>query len=295
MKTILVPTDFSDHALYALEVAASIAKKIDAKIKLVHVNNLPLAEYAENRYYTRFYEQTIAQAEEKLNKLAGMNILREIKVSKHVVTNILMWELVKDDKYKDADIIVIGSHGKSGFQKAFIGSNTEKVVRMADIPVLTIKNRHKDFNIKSMVFASDFHDDSYTVFKRIKFFAELYEVRIDLLKVITAKNFEPTSISNKLMEDFAKKFKLKDSHINIYNATSIEKGIIDFSDEINANLIAIETHGRTGIAHLIFGSLAEDIANHIDRPVLSIKMEEKKGYASKIGSYPRSFNNWGAE
>ena len=69
-----------------------------------------------------------------------MNILREIKVSKHIVTNILMWELVNDDKYKDADLIVIGSHGKSGFQKAFIGSNTEKIVRMADIPVLTIKN-----------------------------------------------------------------------------------------------------------------------------------------------------------
>lgn len=291
MKTILVPTDFSDHALYALKVAASIAKKVNAKIKLVYVNNLPLDEYTDNQYYTKFYKQAIALAEGKLNKLVGMDFLKETKVSKHIVTNILMWELVKDDKYKDADLIVIGSHGKSGFQNAFIGSNTEKVVRMADNPVLTIKNEHKDFKIKSMVFASDFHDESYTVFKKIQFFADLYKVRVNLLKVITSKNFEPTSVSRKLMEDFAKKFKLKDFLINIYNATSIEKGIIDFSDEINANLIAIETHGRTGMAHLINGSLAEDIANHINRPVLSIKMEEKKGYASKIGNYPKSFNN----
>lgn len=291
MKTILVPTDFSDHALYALEVAASIAKKIEGKIKLVHVNNFPSSEFAENHYYQKFYEQTIAQAEEKLNKLVGMDILKEIKVSKHVVTNMLMWELVKDDKYKDADLIVIGSHGKSGFQKAFIGSNTEKVIRMAETPVLTIKNEHKDFNIKSIVFASDFHDDSYIVFKKIKFFADLYKVRIDLLKVITSKNFEPRSVSRKLMENFAKKFNLSNSPINIYNATNIETGIIDFSDEINANLIAIETHGRTGIAHLINGSLAEDIAIHIDRPVLSIKMQGKQGYASKIGNYPRDFNN----
>ena len=295
MKTILVPTDFSDHALYALKVAASIAKKINARIKLVYVNNLPTDEFAENQYYTKFHEQTIALAEEKLNKLVDMNILKDIKVSQHIVTNILMWELVKDDKYKNANLIVIGSHGQSGFQKAFIGSNTEKIVRMAETPVLTIKNEHKGFNIKSMVFASDFHDESYTVFKKIKFFADLYKVRINLLKVITSKNFEPTSVSRKLMEDFAKKFNLKDFLINIYNSTSIEKGIIDFSDEINANLIAIETHGRTGIAHLINGSLAEDIASHINRPVLSIKMEEKQGYASKIGSYPRSFNNWGAE
>jgi len=295
MKTILVPTDFSDHALYALKVAASIAKKVNAKIKLVYVNNLPIDEFAENEYYTKFYEQTIAMAEEKLHKLVGMDFLNDIKVSKHIVTNILMWELVKDDKYKNADLIVIGSHGQSGFQEAFIGSNTEKVVRMADTPVLTIKNEHKDFNIKSMIFASDFYDESYTVFKKIQFFADLYKVRINLLKVITSKNFEPRPVSKKLMEDFAKKFNLKDFRINIYNATSIEKGITDFSDEINANLIAIETHGRTGIAHLINGSLAEDIANHIDRPVLSIKMGERQGYASKIGSYPRSFNNWGAE
>ncbi len=54
MKTILVPTDFSDHALYALKVAASIAKKISAEIKLVHVNSLPLTEFAENKYYAKF-------------------------------------------------------------------------------------------------------------------------------------------------------------------------------------------------------------------------------------------------
>jgi nucleotide-binding universal stress UspA family protein len=295
MKTILVPTDFSDHALYALKVAANIAKKINAEIKLVHVNNLPLTEFAENKYYTEFYEQEIKAAEEKLNNLLEVDFLKEIKVSKHIVSNILMWELVKNDKYKNVDLIVIGSHGKSGFQNAFIGSNTEKIVRMAEAPVLTIKNEHKVFNIKSMVFASDFFSESYSVFKKIKFFADLYKVRTYLLKVITSKNFEPTSVSRKLMEDFAKEFKLKESQLNIYNATSIEKGIIDFSNEINANLIAIETHGRTGISYLINGSLAEDIANHIDRPVLSIKIKGDQKYASKTGDYPNNFTNWGAE
>ena len=77
------------------------------------------------------------------------------------------------------------------------------------------------------------------------------------------------------MEDFVKKFKLSNYTINIYNSRNIEKGITDFSDEVNADLIAIETHGRIGIAHLINGSLAEDVANHIDRPILSIKIQEK--------------------
>lgn len=133
-----------------------------------------------------------------------------------------MWKIVNDKRFKNVDLIVIGSHGTSGFNEVFIGSNTEKVIRLADSPVLTVKNE---------------------------------------------------------LEDFVKKFKLSNYTINIYNSRNIEKGITDFSDEVNADLIAIETHGRTGIAHLINGSLAEDVANHIDFPVLSIKIQEKPGDA----------------
>ncbi len=296
MKTILVPTDFSDHALYALRVAASIAKKMNAEIKLTHVYNIPSYEFSEDIYYEKEYNNIIkTQAEEKLNTLADMDILKGIEVSEQCVTNMLMQELATDEKYKDVDLIVMGSHGKSGLSKIFIGSNTEKIVRLAESPVLTIKNEHTDFSIKKMVFASDFYDESYTVFEKIKFFADLYETHLDLLKVITPKDFEPTPVSRKLMEDFAKKFKLKDYAINIYNATSIEKGITDFSDETNTDLIAIETHGRTGIAHLINGSMAEDVANHIDRPVLSIKMAEILRFTSKKSGHPKNYKNWGAE
>ena len=66
MKTILVPTDFSDHALYALKVAASIAKKINAAIKLVHVYNLPSYVFTEDIYYAEENNKIIkAQAEKK--------------------------------------------------------------------------------------------------------------------------------------------------------------------------------------------------------------------------------------
>ena len=295
MKTILVPTDFSDHALYAQKVATSIAHQINAEIKLVHVYNLPLAEFAEQYYYEEFYKQIKTEAEEKLNALLEMDSLKEIRVSKHIVTNMQMWELATDEKFKDADLIVIGSHGKSGLNKLFIGSNTEKIIRLASAPVLTIKNKHLDFSVKKMVFASDFFSESYAVFEKIKFFADLYDAHIYLLKVITPKDFEPTPISIMLLENFVEHFNLTDYSINIYNATSIEKGITDFSDEINADLIAIETHGRTGITHLINGSLAEDVANHIDRPVLSSKMEKKLREASNLSSYPQGYRNWGAE
>ena len=275
MKTILVPTDFSDHALYALKVAASIARKINAEIKLVHNYYIRAVEFNNAYFYDDMIKELKVMKKKQLNNLVCQDFLKSIDVKKYMLSNTKMWEIVNNKRFKNVDLIVMGSHGTSGFSEIFIGSNTEKIVRLADSPVLTIKNEYPDFNIKKMVFASNFFEESYAVFKKIKFFADLYKTHIDLLKIITPKDFEPTPISRKLMEDFAKKFNLTDYSINIYNSASIEKGITDFSDEINADLIAIETHGRTGIAHIINGSLAEDVANHIDRPVLSIKMEEK--------------------
>lgn len=295
MKTILVPTDFSDHALYALKVAASIAKKTNAQIRLVHMYNFPSSELIDEYNQKDCYDQIKSMAETKLSALAKINNLKGITVSKEFVDNMYPWELASNNKYKNVDLIVIGAHGKRGHHKVFIGSNADKIIRMATAPVLTIKKEHKGFNIKSIVFASDFHEESYTVFNKIKFFTDLYKTHIYLLKVITPKDFEPTPVSKKLIEQFIQKFNLKNSTINIYNATSIEKGIIDFGDEKKADLIAIETHGKTGIAHIINGSLAEDIANHEDRPVISIKIKENPEYNSKKNNYPIDYENWGSE
>ena len=119
-----------------------------------------------------------------------------------------MWEVINSEQFKNSDLIVMGSHGISGFSKVFIGSNTEKVVRLADSPVLTIKNEIEDFGVKNMVFASNFFEESHTVFKKIKFFADLYKTHIYLLKVITPKEFEPTPVSQKLLNRFINRFNL---------------------------------------------------------------------------------------
>jgi len=295
MKKILVPTDFSDYALFALKVAASIARKINAEINLVHVYNLPSAGFEQTPYYKAFYRKTMANAHEQLRKLVDLDFLKNIAVKRHVITNTLMWKIVSNEEFKDADLIVMGAHGTSEFSRVFIGSNTEKVVRMADSPVLTIKNELKDFAIKKMVFASNFFEESYRVFEKIKFFADLYEAHIYLLKIITPKYFESSPYSQKLIDNFVKKFKLKNYSINVYNDRNIENGIIDFSNEINADLIAIETHGRTGFAHLINGSIAEDIVKHETKPVLSIKIPTLSVSASKFMDDKIVYENWGNE
>jgi len=293
MKKILVPTDFSEHALHALKVAAQVAKKINAQIVLAHVNVLPTSEFAVNIYYQEYYNQIIDEAEKKLDVLAETEFLKGIELRKHFATNIPMWKMVCDDLFKDVDLIVLGSHGEGGFNQAFLGSNTEKIIRMASAPVLVIKDLPAEFYINSMVFASNFYDESYPAFTSIKFFADLYQSHIYLLKIITPKDFESTPVSEKLLNSFAQRFRLKDYSINIYNAYNIESGIIDFSEEKNTDLIAIETHGRTGFAHLINGSLAEGIAKHEPKPVLSIKIPSSSKASSRPVEQRTDYDNFG--
>jgi nucleotide-binding universal stress UspA family protein len=293
MKTILVPTDFSDYALYALKVAASIARKINARIKLVHVYNLPSSGVSQFSYYENFFNEVRTNAEQQLDTLIYSPFMKNIPVEKHLMTDKLMWEMVTDDKFRNSDLIVMGSHGKSGFNKVLIGSNTEKVVRMADAPVLTIKKEYKKFNIKKIVFACDYNDKNCNVFKKIKFLINAFHPELHLLKVITPSSFESTPESMDSFHAFTRKYGLRNTTVNIYNHRSIETGIIKFSEAVKADLIIIPTHGSTGIAHLINGSLAESLVKHEPKPILSIKIPASNENKSTILNAQINYENWG--
>lgn len=295
MKTILVPTDFSEHAMSALKVAGQIAKRIKAAIHLVFVCNLPSSEHEENEYYKKFCEQVRAQSEEKILELSHFEFLKGIDVRTEIVTTMHMWEIASTRKFGHFDLIVIGAYGASGFNKILIGSNTEKVVRLADAPVLTVKNEIRDFNIKRIVFASNFFEESYRVFEKIKVFADIYRSHVFLLKVITPREFEPTPMSLELMDRFALRFKLSNYSMNIYNSQDIESGIIEFSNEKDVDVISLETHGRTGFSHLINGSITEDIVKYESRPILSVKIPPLSERASKYMSFRENYENWGKE
>jgi nucleotide-binding universal stress UspA family protein len=202
-------------------------------------------------------------------------------MSKSWLNLIVVYEAIaKIAKERGADLIIMGSQGSSGTEEMLIGSNTERVIRSSEVPVLTIKNVEEPLLIKDIVFASNFFEESYVVFNQIKKFARLFDSHIHLLKVVTPSYFETTHYSLKLMEDFAKKIGLETNYsVNIYNDQSIEQGIHHFAEVVNADLIAMETHGRTGLRHMIWGSITEGVANHAKMPVLSVRIPkgEDKG------------------
>lgn len=102
----------------------------------------------------------------------------------------------------------------------------------------------------------------------------MFSSNVHLLKINTRNNFEPTHYTHQLMDGFAQEVGLKSYTKHIYNDNTVEEGVLHYAHEVGADIIAMETHGRTGVAHLINGSVTEHIVNHLDMPVLSVKMEE---------------------
>ena len=103
-------------------------------------------------------------------------------------------------------------------------------------------------------------------------FAKIFNSKLFLVTICTPSSFKTTNATEKNMENFIANFDVENYSTHIFNDTNIENGIINFSKSINADLIGICTHGRTGLAHFYNGSISEDLVNHISKPVITFKI-----------------------
>lgn len=274
MKRILVPTDFSDHADYALRVAAQIARKNNSEILLLHMLELPhqAGDAIGSGHQIPEIMLYKNKAISNLEDLMEVDYLEGITVSEIIQFEKAFEGVLNVSKKNNVDLVVMGSHGTSGFQEMFIGSNTEKVVRFSEAPVLVIKNKIDEFRANNFVFASDFSNEIKKPFAQLVDFAKSFDANLSLVMVNTPNSFKPTHVAEKIMTDFMKEFNYPKYSLHIYNDVNVEKGILNFSNSVNADLIGMCTHGRTGFAHFFNGSISEDLVNHAVRPVITFKI-----------------------
>lgn len=141
-KLILSPIDFSDHSEDALKVAADLASRLGSALCLVHVvPMLPRLPSAAAVFHEAEYEGALHKdAEQRLSRMAGKLTQCGLAVKSIVGTaNDTGMEILRIAEHNNADLIVIASHGMTGWHKLVFGSVTEKVVRMAACPVLVLK------------------------------------------------------------------------------------------------------------------------------------------------------------
>lgn len=277
MKKIIVPVDFSNHSEYALEVAAGLAKKNGSELLVLHMlelSNAILTTTSSDQQANAVFLLRIAEA--KFDEFLNKDYLTDVKVTP-IVKHFKVFSEVNDVAMQhDADLIVMGSHGTSGSKDVFVGSNTEKVVRNADIPVFVVKNRIPDLKLGEVVFACDFKEENIRPFLNAVRLFESFGSNINLLYVnLPNENFRSTTEIDNRVAGFLQKAEGNTDRMNKVNYHadySVERGVINFSNKLGADIIAIPTHGRKGIAHFFTGSVGEDVANHSTLPVITFKI-----------------------
>jgi nucleotide-binding universal stress UspA family protein len=274
MKRILVPTDFSDHAENALKAAAIIAKKNKCEIFLLHLLELPnnMNDSITGANSTPEVMLFIKKANETLQKIKEQPYLKGIPIYASVQFERAFSGVLSFTKKNKIDLIIMGSHGTSGIEEILIGSNTEKVVRLSEIPVLVLKKDVGELKFKNFVFASDFSKEAKKPFKKMIEFVKIFDANIFLVMICTPNSFKTTLTAEKVMGAFVADFDLPNYSTHLFNDANIESGIINFSKNIDADLIGLCTHGRTGLAHFFNGSISEDLVNHTTRPVITFKI-----------------------
>jgi nucleotide-binding universal stress UspA family protein len=277
MKKILVPVDFSKTSITALDTAYEIAKKAGAEIALLHVveeagnssfnaeGQIDEADWEDKLFTYKLLEKSKKQLEKLVldPKYNDVKVEGSVRVGNafHGITTIIAEQKV--------DLVVMGTKGVNTVSEMIIGTNTERVVRHAKVPVLTVQKKPAKPDFKNIVYATSMAGDEEVFSRIVKRAQQLYGATIHLVRINTPSDFQKDQVVREYMEKFAKKLQLKNFTINIYNDFSTEEGIVRFADFVNADMIAMATHGRTGFAHVIAGSVAEEVVNHSKRPVLT--------------------------
>jgi len=239
MRNILVPTDFSPMANNALDFAVQIVRKSGAKIILLNViegvrnyafNTMGEVENSlgEDEFIIR---KLIDQTQENLTKFAEQHQYDGVEFSTMIEMGGAYASISKVISENNTSLIVMGTKGSSGLEEVLIGSNTEKVVRYASCPVITIKEKVDLNDIKNIVFATNLMEDQSELIEPLKELQGVTNATLHLLKVNTPNHFHTERQVREEFKKFISKHGLTNASTTVYNESTEEDGILYFSED----------------------------------------------------------------
>jgi nucleotide-binding universal stress UspA family protein len=234
MKRILIPTDFSSYSDFSITSSAKFAEKIGAKVTLLHVFNEK--------------EQTKSKADEQVEMVRSSNIFGDTPFE---------FKMVEGDPIKaitkyPADYIIMGSRVVKGVHAFFHPTNSERVAKLAQCPVITLKNYKDLSDIKRIIFPTDMRAEQDLFIPEIKYLQELYGATIHLVKVYEDAIVKESQVTKRL-RNFAEFHQLTNYRVHGVPGLNEAEEISNFALEINADLIALLTHERNKFERLIGG------------------------------------------
>jgi nucleotide-binding universal stress UspA family protein len=275
MKKIISPVDFSQQSEYALETAAALAKKYNSELIVMHM--LELSESIFSSSSSDKNEETafmLLVTNKKFESLLDKPYLEGLSVTPMIKHHKVLKEVDEVAKELDVDLIVMGSRGHNDYEGVFLGSNTEKVVRHSEIPLLVVKSKPKTINFEHIVIATDFSENSASAAQvAMKLLSNLGK-KVTFLHInLPNAHFLSTDEIEEKASKFLKITNLEDwkDNIVLISDYNVEEAILSYANKHNIDAIAMITEGRTGLSHLFGGSISEDLVNHTKLPVFTFK------------------------
>jgi nucleotide-binding universal stress UspA family protein len=270
MDKILIPCDFSDQAISAFRLALDMAHAASAEIHLLNVVEVPIVHDELITPVQSFDELLLKelrdQAETRFEELRKEYPKEKVVIKTNVEFGPVIATIIGYQEEQNATLVVMGTKGVTGLQEVLIGSTAEKIVRYAPCPVIVVKKYSRLDELKHIVFPNSMEEGQEDLLMHVKALQHVLKATLHLVWIETSHPTDHTVVKTQL-EGFAKRFMLQNYTLNVFKAKSKESGVIDFTHKINANMIAMGTHARKGLNHLLKGSVTEDVVNHVDCPI----------------------------
>lgn len=289
MKKIIVPTDFSEQAQHALDLASEIASNTGAKIVLMHVieyskkqttflgsstlntmGSLSTGVEMDDIYFIQLFKKRKNQFIEILSDPSYANIDITDKIMLGTPYHAIEEEITESD----ADFIIMGTTGVNDWEESLIGSTAEKVVRHAGCPVLTLRKRVRLSDIENIVFASNFKELKPAYMAIVKSIQKLFGANLHLVYINTPNHFRNEREIIDHLKKFAEENEIDNHNIHVYSHQHEEEGIVWFAEDHKMDMVMMATYGRSGFSRLFEHSIAEDVVNFSKKPVVTFNLHQ---------------------
>ncbi|MCF8258661.1 MAG: universal stress protein [Flavobacteriales bacterium] len=287
---VLVPLDFSEQSLIALEQAASLCRTFHSDL---HVLSVIEDDFSLRRLFgDTDHSQLIAQLKDKLNGLIKeKSVAFGVPITPHVELGTIYEQIVKKATELNATLIVMGTAGTSSLKKKFIGSNALRVVRESRVPVITIKGKHHRKGCQNIILPLDLTKETKEKVAKAIEFAKRFGSVIRVVSVLmTNDEFVVNRLTRQL--DQVKK-SIEGSGVDCTaeivrdtkGSNTLAESIIDYAAKSKGDLIMIMTQQELEFTDYFIGSSAQGVIDGSDIPVLSIIPSPKKDTTSFVRPY----------
>lgn len=304
IRRILYATDFSETSEHALPWALHLAAEHGAELHMLHAVVLHADEPTHPAHYFPDLDRVQAEIEKQVEARMLAAVEREddprIQIRRVYRRGISAAPVIlgyADEE--DIDLIVVGTHGRRGLRHFLLGSVAEEVLRLAECPVLAVrmdKDLSAGLEVGRIVVPMDYSADSEVALRHGGEIAALHRADLQLLHVVMGEAMPALEFDvREMLEDYATRARERleeraDSVLGpgVDHEVTVRVGhpvteITEFAEERNADLVVLSSHGRSGLEHLLLGSVAEGVLRHVHCPVLVVKAHGKSLLAGSAG------------